>query len=48
MRLRLDSYLLPMLPRKPFSDLTTQDFLAVLRKVENRGRLETAEVCCQK
>ena len=47
MRLRLDSYLLPMLPRKPFSELTTQDFLEVLRKVENRGRLETAHRLAQ-
>ncbi|MBE6440768.1 MAG: DUF4102 domain-containing protein [Desulfovibrio desulfuricans] len=50
-RQRLDCYLLKNIPDKPFSELTTQDFLKVLRKVEERGRLQTthrlAQLCGQ-
>jgi hypothetical protein len=39
---RVKSYLLPYLGRRPISAITAQELLGVLRRVEARGRNETA------
>ena len=42
MRLRLEKYLLSNFDKTPIKDLSTQDFLKVLREIEGRGKYETA------
>ena len=47
MRLRLEKYLLSNFDKTPIKDLTTQDFLKVLRGIEGRGKYETAHRIAQ-
>jgi integrase len=42
---RLDLNLLPWLGKRPISEITAPEILRVLRRVENRGAIETAHRC---
>ena len=42
---RLDLNLLPWLGNRPISEITAQEILRVLRKIEHRGAIETAHRC---
>lgn len=44
-RQRLDAYVLPYVGHKPITTVTPPELLAVLRKVEARGKLDTAKRC---
>lgn len=47
MRLRLEKYLLNNFDKIPIKDLTTQDYLRVLRAIEGCGKYETAHRIAQ-
>jgi integrase len=42
---RLDLNLLPWLGKRPISEITAPEILRVLRRIENRGAIETAHRC---
>lgn len=50
MRIRRNAYL-PHIPEKPFNELTLDDFLPILKRIENAGKYETclrvAQMCSQ-
>ena len=44
---RLDLYVIPYIGKRPIATITAPDILAVLRRIENRGTLETAHRALQ-
>jgi len=44
---RLDNDLIPWVGKRPIAEITAPELLAVLRRIESRGKLETAHRCLQ-